>query len=69
MKNQLVFGRVVVIQIARADVQLGGDQGGGNIGLAKAVEQRQRDLKDPLCCSPGRFFRHRVVSLANVFWE
>ena len=37
--DQLVFGRKVVVQVARADAQFRRNQVGGDIGLAKAVEQ------------------------------
>ena len=64
--DQLVFGRVVVVQVARADPQLGRYQRGRNIGLAKAVEQRQRHLENALRSAARRFFRHRLAFLTLV---
>ena len=46
--DQLVLGRVVVVQIARADAHLGRDQRGADIGLTEAVEQVERDFEDAL---------------------
>ena len=50
----------MVVQVARADVELGGDQCGRHIGLTKAVEEVKRDLQNSLCCSAWRFFCHTV---------
>ena len=56
--DQFVLGRVVVVQVARADVEFGGDEGGGDIGLAEPVEKVERDLQDALGGSAGRFPGH-----------
>jgi len=39
MADQLVFGGKVIVQIARADVELGRDERGRHIGFAIAIEQ------------------------------
>ena len=56
--DQLLFGRVVVVQVAGADVELGRDQCGRHIGLAKAVEEVKRDLQNSLCGTTWRFLCH-----------
>ena len=56
--DQGVFGREVVIKVARTDAQLGRDQRGRDVGLTKAVEQLQRHVGNALGCSAGGFFGH-----------
>ena len=56
--DQGVLGREVVVQVAGADVQLRGDHGRRDIGLAKAVEQLQRDGGNALGGAAGRFLGH-----------
>ena len=56
--DQLVFGGVVVVEIAGADIQLGRYQRGGDIGLTEAVEQLQRDFQNPFCGAAWRLFHH-----------
>ena len=56
--DQFVFGGKVVVKVAWADVELRGDQGGGNIGLTKAIEKPKRRFKYSLCRSSRSFFNH-----------
>ena len=58
--DQLVLGRVVVVQVARADAQLAGDHRGGCVGLAKAVEQLQRRGQDAFGGAAGGLAGHGV---------
>ena len=62
--DQLVFGGVVIVQVARADAEFGRDQRGRHVGLAEPVEQLERDLQDALCGSSGlfRWRAHRVLA-------
>ena len=70
--HQLVFGGEVVVKVAWADGELRGDQGGGDIGLAKAVEERQGGAQDALRSSARGFFSHgrryRVVVGRHMVW-
>ena len=56
--DQFVLGREVVVQVAGADAQLGRQRGGGDVGLAEAVEQLQRGAKNALGGAAGRFLGH-----------
>ena len=53
--NDIAFAFEVVIQVARADLQLIRDQQSGDVGLPKAVEQQQAGVEDPI---PGFDFLH-----------
>ncbi|GAO26330.1 Inner membrane transporter rhtA [Alicycliphilus sp. B1] len=56
--DDLVLGAVVVIEVAGADAQLSGNGGGGDMGLAKAVEQRQAGLENALGGAAGGLACH-----------
>ena len=56
--DQGVFGRVVVVQVARTDAQLSRDQRGRDVGFTIPVEQLQRDLCNALGGAAGGFFGH-----------
>ena len=56
--DQTLFGPEVVVQVARADVQLVGDAVGGDVRLAVPVEQYQRGLEYAFRGPRGR---HEVV--------
>lgn len=64
-QHQRFAVRIVVLQIARADAEIRGHLGGGDIGLAKTVEQRQRYLLDALGCSPRWFAGHGSAGFAR----
>jgi len=56
--HQRVLAGVVVIQIARADVQFGREQRGRDMGFAKAIEQVQRGFENALGGAAWRFLGH-----------
>ena len=56
LRDQLFLGRVVVVEVARADAELGRDQRRRDVRLAEAVEELERGVEDPLGGAP-RFLR------------
>jgi hypothetical protein len=64
--DELVFGRVVVVEVAGADAQLGGNQGGRDVGLAKPVEQFERDFQYAFSGAARRFFHHGCMPLMSL---
>jgi hypothetical protein len=51
--DDVVLVAEVVVQVARADLQLVGDVVGGDVGLALRVEHRERRIEDALSGLPG----------------
>ena len=48
MMDDLVLIAKVIVEIARADVDLIGNMAGGNVGFAVVVKERETDLEDAL---------------------
>ena len=67
MADQLVFGGKVIVQIARADVELGRNEGGRHIGFAIAIEQVQRHCGNALGGAAGGFFGHELFGRGGAF--
>ena len=60
--DQLVLGRVVVVEVAGADVELGRHERGRNVRLPEPVEQVQCGFEDALRGAPWRFLGHVLVA-------
>ena len=56
--HQLVLGGEVVVEVPRADRELRRDQGGRDIGLTKAIKERQGGAQNTLSSSTRGLFSH-----------
>jgi hypothetical protein len=63
--DELFLGRVVVVEVARADAHLGRDQGRRDVGLAETVEEVERGVQDALG-GAARFLRLRGHGSDNL---